>query len=227
MANKNHQPTAFISYAREDSVSVKTLYNYLSRRGFRPWLDIEDILPGQTWKDVLLSAIRNAEFFIACLSTNSVGKRGVIQEEIKEALDIWRQKLPEDIYFIPVRLEICDVPAQLKRFQWVDLFENGGFEKLAVALVEGARRLGFQPPADYAESAGQSSAHIAKTTLEHWGIMREVKEYESEFLSLARVVYGVLKRALKSSEKVTSSEFEEFFSNSSSLSHDYMAIDPG
>ena len=49
--------------------------------------------------------------------------------------------------------------------------------------------------------------------------MREVKEYESEFLSLARVVYGVLKRALKSSEKVTSSEFEEFL-NSSSLSHD-------
>jgi len=70
----------------------------------------------------------------------------VIQEEIREALDVWRQKLDSDIYFIPVRLEDCAVPGALAKFQWVDLFQDGGFERLKLAINTGLERIGVVRP---------------------------------------------------------------------------------
>lgn len=136
----------FISYARKDLGKVKELYQQLKEAGFSPWQDIHDILPGELWHDALMRAIREAPFFLACLSTNSVNKRGVIQEELKEALQIWLRKLDDDIYFIPVRLEECPVPEALAKFQWVDLHTDGGFAKLSQALRAGMEKIGMVAP---------------------------------------------------------------------------------
>lgn len=140
------QTRIFLSYARKDIGLVNDLYNRLQQAGFSPWQDSKDIYPGEVWKDALIRAIHEAPFFLACLSNNSVNKRGVIQEEIKEALQMWRQKLDDDIYFIPVRLEECQVPEALAKFQWVDLFEEGGFSKLTQALRRGLDQLGYIAP---------------------------------------------------------------------------------
>ncbi len=99
------KPTIFLSYARQDRDKVEKLYQELSDARFHPWVDIKDIHPGENWKKVLIKAIRESPFFLACLSKNSVDKRGMVQAEIKEALDVWREKLETDIYLIPVRLE--------------------------------------------------------------------------------------------------------------------------
>jgi hypothetical protein len=45
-----------------------------------------------------------------------------------------------DIYLIPVRLEECKVPEDLQSFQWVNLFEKGGWVRLVQALRVGAER---------------------------------------------------------------------------------------
>jgi len=212
MITKAGQPTAFVSYAREDKAKVRRLCASLRRRGFRPWLDVDDILPGQIWKDTLLSAIRNAEFFVACLSTKSVAKRGVIQEEIREALAIWQQKLPEDIYLIPVRLESCDVPSLLTRFQWVDLFEKRGIEKLALALAEGARRLGYGTARGEAKRASDSSG--AADTLALWGIVEEVEKYKNDFVSIAALAHGVTRELLGARRKVGQDELRDVLAHS-------------
>jgi hypothetical protein len=136
----------FLCYARKDAAPVSALYEKLSLAGFQPFMDSQDILPGEDWKQMLMNTIREAPFFLACLSNNSVDKRGVIQEEIREALDVWRQKLDSDIYFIPVRLEDCSVPGALAKFQWVDLFHESGFERLVIALNIGMERLGIIRP---------------------------------------------------------------------------------
>lgn len=127
---KINEARIFLSYARKDVAEVNALYDQLKRMGFSPWQDHKDILPGQKWLDAIFKAIRESPFFLACLSNNSVNKRGVIQREVNEALDILREKLSEDIYLIPVRLEECPVPEELTKFQWVDLFEHDGFDKL-------------------------------------------------------------------------------------------------
>src|SRR5262245_55883837 len=127
---QSYQAKIFLSYARQDQAKVDEIYLKLLHNGFTPWMDTKDLLPGEDWKRVVIKTIREAPFFLACISNSSINKRGVVQEELKEALEVWRQKLDDDIYFIPIRLEKCEVPEPLAKFQWVDLFESNGFEKL-------------------------------------------------------------------------------------------------
>ena len=130
----------FLSYAREDREEVERLYQKLSDAGFEPWMDTKDILPGEQWKSGIQKAIRRSDFFLACLSKNSVSKRGWIQREIRGALDMWQEKLDSDIYLIPVRLEDCEVPEGLRDFQWLDLFEEDGWTRLVEAIQVGIAR---------------------------------------------------------------------------------------
>jgi hypothetical protein len=130
----------FLSYAREDEEKVKKLYQRLSDAGLKPWMDQEDLLPGESWKLRISQAIRQSDFFLVCLSDNSIDKRGWIQREIKQALDIWQEMLDSDIYLIPARLEDCEVPERLSDFQWVDLFEEDGWTRLVKAIQEGMKR---------------------------------------------------------------------------------------
>jgi hypothetical protein len=130
----------FLSYAREDRQKVESLYQKLSDAGFEPWMDIKDILPGEKWPSSIRRAIRDSDFFLVCLSTNSVKKRGWVQREMKQALDLWQEKLEDDIYLIPVRLEDCETPESLREFQWVDLFEEDGWTRLVEAIEVGMER---------------------------------------------------------------------------------------
>jgi len=136
----------FLSYARQDEEKVEKLYQKLSNAGFKPWMDKKDILGGEKWELVIQKAIRRSEFFLACLSVNSVNKRGWIQKEIKDALDIYQQMLEHDIYLIPVRLEDCKVPESLCSFQWVNLFEEDGWTQLVKAIQVGMERRAAVPP---------------------------------------------------------------------------------
>jgi sugar/nucleoside kinase (ribokinase family) len=133
-------PQIFISYAREDEEKVQEFYQKLSDAGFKPWMDKEDIVGGERWKSRIPQAIRRSDFFLACMSANSVTKRGWIQKEIRDALDIWQEKLDSDIYLIPVRLEDCEVPESLCDFQWVDLFKEEGWTRLVEAIQVGIDR---------------------------------------------------------------------------------------
>ena len=132
----------FLCYARLDKGKVGDLYQKLSDAGFKPWMDKKDILPGEKWKSSIQKAVRRSDFFLACLSANSVNKRGFLQKEINDALDIWREKLDSDIYLIPVRLESCEVPESLRDFQWVNLFEQNGWTRLVKAIQVGMERRG-------------------------------------------------------------------------------------
>jgi hypothetical protein len=133
----------FLSYAREDWRKVEELYQKFSLAGFKPWIDIKDILPGEKWQSSIEQAIRTSDFFVVCLSTNSVTKRGFLQREIKQALDVWQEMLESDIYLIPVRLEDCEVPENLKSFQWVDPFTTEGWTRLVKAIQVGMERRGL------------------------------------------------------------------------------------
>jgi predicted phosphodiesterase len=130
----------FISYASPDREKIGGLYRRLSSAGFKPWMDKRDILPGERWKATIEAAIRRSDVFLACLSANSVDRRGVLQREIRVALDIVDELLDTDIYLIPVRLEACRVPENLRDSHWVNLFESGGWEKLVEAVREGIER---------------------------------------------------------------------------------------
>ena len=137
MENKSQ---VFLSYATEDVVAVRELYSYLLHAGFRPWMDKMDILAGQVWEDPIREAILNSDFFLPCLSKHSVNRRGYFQREIKYAFDLWTERFDSDLYVIPVRLEESEVPENLRRLQYVDLFEDEGYIRLLSALRLGMER---------------------------------------------------------------------------------------
>ena len=135
-------PRVFLCHAREDKAQVREVYQRLRAiDGFEPWLDEEDLLPGQLWEREIPRALHASDFILIFLSRTSVAKRGYVQREMKLALDAW-QELPEGaIHTIPVRLDDCDVPEPFQRFHWANLFEPTGFDRVVRALrAKGAKR---------------------------------------------------------------------------------------
>lgn len=124
----------FISYAKEDFIYAERLYNYLEDNGFKPWIDKEGILPGQDWNFVIKKELREANYIILILSDISVQKRGYIQREFKTALDYVEEKLEDDIYLIPLKINNCVVPEKLSRFQWLEYEPLENFELILRSL---------------------------------------------------------------------------------------------
>ncbi len=121
----NGRIRVFLAYAEEDRADVKRLYAALQKAGVEPWMDQEKLLPGQNWPRAIERAIDLSEFFIGCFSRRSVAKRGHFQCELEYALDVASRVPAEEIFFLPVRLNDCEVPPIISRkVQHVDLFPD-------------------------------------------------------------------------------------------------------
>jgi hypothetical protein len=124
----------FLLYARGDQESVQRLYRHIVREGVDVWMDRKKILPGQDWQYEIRRAIHGSDLVIVCLSRQFNREGGYRHEELKIALKK-AGSLPEgSIFIIPARLEKCELPASLGRWQRVDLFEARGYEMLMSAL---------------------------------------------------------------------------------------------
>ena len=135
----------FLCHSSGDKLAVRDLYgrlrsaaNYIS-----PWLDEEDLLPGQRWQEEIPKAVRESDVVIVCLSQNAVNKRGYVQKEIKYALDVADEQPEGTIFLIPVRLEDCEIPERLEHLHCVNLNQSRGFEQLIRALNVRAEKLGI------------------------------------------------------------------------------------
>lgn len=130
----NQSLKVFLCHGSEDKPIVRKLYHQLLASGVEPWLDEENLLPGQDWRYEITKAVRESNIVIVCLSRRSVSKAGFVQKEIKDALNVADEKPEGSIFLIPARLEECSLPARLSGRQWVDLFQKNGFERLLKAL---------------------------------------------------------------------------------------------
>ena len=133
----------FLAHAHEDKEAVLELYDSLKKAGYKPWLDKKDLIPGQNWRSVIPKAIKDSHFFIACLSNRSIAKRGYIHKEFRIALNQLASLPPGSIYFIPLRLDECEIPdlrqdeygLNLRDIQWLDYWEADGFDQLERAIA--------------------------------------------------------------------------------------------
>jgi proteasome lid subunit RPN8/RPN11 len=124
----------FLCHSSGDKQAVHDLYKRLRSDGFDPWLDEENLLPGQDWNHEIISAVRNSDVVLVCLSEKAIGKAGYVQKEIKYALDVADEQPEGAMFLIPVKLEECNVPQRLSRWQWVNFFEHQGYRRLFMAL---------------------------------------------------------------------------------------------
>jgi hypothetical protein len=133
----SRQLRVFLLHARQDEKPVRRLYQRLVREGADVWLDQEKLLPGQNWAYEIRKAIHNSDIVVACLSRQFNRQGGYRHEELRIALEK-AASLPEGLTFlIPARLEACDLPEPLCRWQCVDLFKGEGYKKLIRVLRAG------------------------------------------------------------------------------------------
>jgi len=78
--------------------------------------------------------MEDADACLVCISRLSLKKKGYVQAEIRKAEDQQNLRPRGAIYMIPVLLEKCSVPANLKDYQWVDLSQPDGMDKLIKSL---------------------------------------------------------------------------------------------
>jgi TIR domain-containing protein len=131
----------FLCHSSRDKPFVKELCRDLKAAGYKPWLGVDNLIPGQGWEDAIKKAVRESHVVIVCLSADAVTKAGFIQKEIKFALDVADEQPEGRIFIIPARLEDCEVPNRLSKWHWVNLFEPEGYHNLLSALVTRASDL--------------------------------------------------------------------------------------
>ena len=155
----------FLCHASEDKAQVREVYHRLrALDGFEPWLDEEDLLPGQNWSREIPRALQVSDFVLVFFSRLSVAKRGYVQREMKLALDAL-QELPEGtIHTIAVRLDACEIPTSFRDYHYANLFEPTGFDRIVRAIrAELAKRPGAAPPPSLPDPLPRTSQPKRKT----------------------------------------------------------------
>lgn len=133
------------------------------------------------------------------LSSRSVGKTGYVQVELREALAAFAERAPGSIYVVPVRLDECEVPdlqipnlgLSLRDIHRVDLWQDGGFERLISDLQHA---LGVAPTPE----APQESAPPAEGGLV---AARNINKLRKEARERAEAKSRAREAALRSAEK--------------------------
>jgi hypothetical protein len=129
----------FLCHASQDKPAVRDLYKRLTAEPWiDPWLDEEKLLPGQDWNLEIEKAVESSDAVIVCISSTSIAKEGYVQRELRQVLNIALEKLEGAIFVLPVRLDDCSLPRQLRDRQTLDYFPESNraaaYEKLKTSL---------------------------------------------------------------------------------------------
>lgn len=132
----------YLAYAREDLSIVRSIFYNLAEAGFQPWLDVEQLRPGQRWQVEVGNAISGSDMVLVFLSSHTATGMGYVQKEMRLALDLANERVRDEAFLIPVRLEPVEPPEELRNYQWIDYFADLGPERLmlAIKLAVGVRR---------------------------------------------------------------------------------------
>ncbi len=147
--NKTH---VFLSYCRDNKSEVARLRDDLMAAGETVWWD-QDILPGQDWKREIRAAMNSSYAVIVCLSKETEGRTtSGIYPELMDAIEIFREYTPGQIFLIAVRLSPCEIPLieidstrTLDRLNYVDLFPASERTFNLNRLIEAVLRSPFHP----------------------------------------------------------------------------------
>jgi molecular chaperone DnaK len=143
-------PAAFFSYCRDDSDFALRLAEDLKGAGAVVWMDQLDIEPGQEWDSAVEDAVTRCPRMLLILSPASVKSRNV-RNEIAFALD-------EQKTIIPVLLQDCTVPLQLRRIQHIDFRTDYARGLKALLKALGVQQSAPRPASPEPDETGRASA---------------------------------------------------------------------
>ena len=167
----NRPLRVFLCHSSNDKPAVRELYQKLRAEPWiQPWLDEEELYPGQDWNMEIEKAVEVADAIIVCLSKGSITKEGYVQRELRIVLDFADYKPEGTLYIIPVRLEECEPPRRLRAWQYADYFEgqrDRALQRLLVSLQRRADSLDLKfetPPSKPKDNPIQEKKSVIETT---------------------------------------------------------------
>ncbi len=152
----NRPLRVFLCHGTNDKDATRGLFNQLSANGVDTWLDEVSLLPGQDSRSEIHKAIKKSDAIVVVLSKRTITKEGSAQREIKQALDIAKEKQDHTIYLIPAKVEKCKIPDDLSNKRGVNLYEKNGYEELLNALCSRAKELHRKLPVETAIACGEA-----------------------------------------------------------------------
>lgn len=127
--------SVFLSYGSEDIQRVSRLYSRLRKeKWIDPWLDKIRLVGGDNWEEEIEKALISSDAMVICLSPRSVRRIGFVNTEIGRALRLQDQQPEGTTFILPAKLEACEAPARLSKWQYVELFKRHGFRDLLTGL---------------------------------------------------------------------------------------------
>jgi hypothetical protein len=129
----------YLSCSSHDIAAAREFYQKLRAAGWiQPWLEEEDLLPGQDSRLEIEKAVRNADAVLVFLSSRSVTQEGNLQRELRLALDVADEKPEGAVFVIPIRLDDCSTPYRLRTWKPVDAFpadrKEWAYERVLASL---------------------------------------------------------------------------------------------
>ncbi len=149
----------FLSHATPDKPAVEELARLLKKRGFEPWLDKWNLIPGEPWQEAIEKALEDCAACAVCLGPSGTGPWQ--NEEMRAAIDRRVSGGQGRFRVIPVLLpraergEPSRLPAFLRATTWVEFRETLDDEKALHRLDCGIR--GVPPGSDPGEAVAEGA----------------------------------------------------------------------
>lgn len=106
----------FISYSREDSELVKSIYEWLKKSEYTFWMDVDGMYSGESFKKVIINAIKHSKVLLFMSSEKSNESHNVISE-VSHACKFGKK-------IIPVRLDMSpydpEISYDILNYHYVD-----------------------------------------------------------------------------------------------------------
>ncbi len=103
--------------------------------GIMCWTE-RDMLPGSDRTLAIKTAYNEADFILVLLLKTSVARQGEFQRQVRMAVDA-NGVMPESgIKVMPVRLNDCDLPWELKKLYYIDANQPDAMKRLVLAWAK-------------------------------------------------------------------------------------------
>ena len=119
----------FISYSRRDIRFVEKLAKDVEGKGYDVWFDLTDLEGGDRWAQGIQDGIKESEYFVIVVSTNSI-KSEWVEKEFLYASN-------QGLKIIPILFDDCeaDIPIWLLNIQYIDMRVKRYYQKNLMKII--------------------------------------------------------------------------------------------
>ena len=133
-----------LCYNIEDADNADTLCGRLNTFGMMLWIDQNDRIGEEEWREKISQAVGEGTYILFLLSSNANAKNGLLFRKLSIAIDSFGEESEIQDFILLVRLDTCPLPNdKVSDLRYVDLFPSYeiGFRKILTFFIgeEGER----------------------------------------------------------------------------------------